>query len=135
MPCTSLLGPANVLGAEKGLVLPSLTTWCIVTCLGACEGRTVSAFTVEPVRCALGLTDVKFDLLICNFGAKYSILNSICMLFIIYVCIQIPISMALDNKSSISSNQWITCFILPPEHFRFCCPSGEERREHVDNCG
>ena len=28
------LGPANVVGAEKGLVLPSLTRWCIVANLG-----------------------------------------------------------------------------------------------------
>ena len=29
-----LLGPAKTIGAEKGLVLPSLTRWCIAACLG-----------------------------------------------------------------------------------------------------
>ena len=51
----------------------------------ACEGRRVRAFALEPVGRALGISDVKFELFIYNFSSNYSVLNSIYMLFIIYV--------------------------------------------------
>ena len=51
----------------------------------ACEGRRVRAFARRPIGHALVISDVKFDLLICNFSSNYSISNSIGILSIISV--------------------------------------------------
>ena len=59
MICTfspeSLVGPANVIGTEKELVLRSLTRWCLLVSSGLLvrEGRLSIVF--EPVRRASGI--------------------------------------------------------------------------------